>query len=531
MKGHFFSKPIPFKYLLFAAIVLLIPALFINLGKMPMIGDESIRALVAFEMLLSGDWITPTIAGGLYFNKPPLYNWVLTLSMWLSGSTAEFWVRFPNQIFLMVFAAVIFLFTRRQLGNKLALINGLAIITCGRILVWDANYALIDISFSLLVYLSFMLMFHFFNKQKYSYLFILTYIIASATFLMKGIPAIAFQAISLLVLFIWGKQLKKLFLPSHFLAMGIFVFLVGSYYFLFNLKNPGVLPEIVKTLIYESTHKTGVKMGFWPTFGHLFTFPFELFYHFLPWTLPLFLLLFKKTFINTFKNSFIKYNAIIFFANIIIYWLSPEAFPRYLFMMMPLVFTIGFYAYSESDKNIVKQILDYLPLIASFIAIGLLLYVPFFLNEKGILNMALLSLLFIALFIFIIYLWKKQTTNRIILLAFFLLSFKIAYNLFVIPSRAENTANTTVKTESIRIANQYEGQQFFVAANIPTISMYYFSSARHSLLKLSSKEVSDGIVVVTQKREAPDGAVLKDSISFRYYPNKAYIFEVHSRLK
>ncbi len=40
---------------------LLIPALLINLGMLPLIGDEAIRAVVALEMMASGDYITPTL--------------------------------------------------------------------------------------------------------------------------------------------------------------------------------------------------------------------------------------------------------------------------------------------------------------------------------------------------------------------------------------------------------------------------------------------------------------------------------------
>lgn len=56
---------------------LLIPALFINLGKMPLSSDEPTRSVVALEMNLSGNYVTPTINGDYYYNKPPLYNWIL----------------------------------------------------------------------------------------------------------------------------------------------------------------------------------------------------------------------------------------------------------------------------------------------------------------------------------------------------------------------------------------------------------------------------------------------------------------------
>ena len=63
------------KWFYIAAIFLLLPALLINLGILTFIDDEGIRSLVALEMKLSGNYITPTLNGEFYYNKPPLYNW------------------------------------------------------------------------------------------------------------------------------------------------------------------------------------------------------------------------------------------------------------------------------------------------------------------------------------------------------------------------------------------------------------------------------------------------------------------------
>ncbi|MEO1712743.1 MAG: hypothetical protein AAFU60_05350, partial [Bacteroidota bacterium] len=69
--------PSPPWALLLLLLVVLLPALCVHLGILTYIDDEAIRALVALEMNLSQDYITPTLSGDLYFNKPPLYNWFL----------------------------------------------------------------------------------------------------------------------------------------------------------------------------------------------------------------------------------------------------------------------------------------------------------------------------------------------------------------------------------------------------------------------------------------------------------------------
>ncbi|HEY9844598.1 MAG TPA: glycosyltransferase family 39 protein, partial [Candidatus Caenarcaniphilales bacterium] len=52
---------------------------------------------VAREMLLRGDWVTPTLNGAPYLNKPPLLYWLVAASIQLLGFT-EFACRLPLAI-------------------------------------------------------------------------------------------------------------------------------------------------------------------------------------------------------------------------------------------------------------------------------------------------------------------------------------------------------------------------------------------------------------------------------------------------
>ena len=74
-----------------------------NYGKMQMIDDEGIRALVAVEMMNSGEYLTPTLGGDLYLKKPPLFNWFIVGSYKLFGEVNEWSLRFPTICFLLIF--------------------------------------------------------------------------------------------------------------------------------------------------------------------------------------------------------------------------------------------------------------------------------------------------------------------------------------------------------------------------------------------------------------------------------------------
>ena len=50
-----------------------------------MVPDEGRYAGVAWEMLRSGDWLTPTLNGLPFFHKPPLFYWLSGAALWLFG--------------------------------------------------------------------------------------------------------------------------------------------------------------------------------------------------------------------------------------------------------------------------------------------------------------------------------------------------------------------------------------------------------------------------------------------------------------
>ena len=46
-----------------------------------MLPDEGRYVGVAWEMLSSGDWLTPTLDGLPFFHKPPLFYWLTALAL------------------------------------------------------------------------------------------------------------------------------------------------------------------------------------------------------------------------------------------------------------------------------------------------------------------------------------------------------------------------------------------------------------------------------------------------------------------
>ena len=326
------------------ALALLLPAFLYHLGVVSVfLGvDEATRAMVSWEMILSGEYFTPSINGEYYFKKPPLYNWILIIFFKIFGYS-EFVMRVPNILALILFGYVIFHFNKSKFSRNQAILLGLMIISCLRVIFWESYFAYIDILFSAIVYAMMMHIYKQFEKDSLVKLFLGAYVLTAFAYLLKGLPAIVFLGLSLLCLFLLKKSFKKLFSAAHFIGIGVFICILGSYYFLYQKTNG--LDSIFTTLWNESLKRTASNSTILDTLKHIIVFPFEMSYHYLPWLLFIpfvFTEAGKKIFSD---EPYFKYCLYLFLANIWVYWLSPNVYPKYILMLIPLVYTFSFKAY------------------------------------------------------------------------------------------------------------------------------------------------------------------------------------------
>jgi len=87
--------------------------------------DEPAFAETSREMLLSGDWVTPTFNFAPRFDKPILFYWLIALAYALFG-VGEFAARIWSAAFATLLVLSIYLFGRLALEPRGALLGGLA---------------------------------------------------------------------------------------------------------------------------------------------------------------------------------------------------------------------------------------------------------------------------------------------------------------------------------------------------------------------------------------------------------------------
>ena len=82
-----------------------------------MLPDEGRYIGVAWAMLRSGDWLTPTLDGLPYFHKPPLFYWLTGLALQLFGVN-EWAGRLASVFGALLAVGGLFFFVRRYAGER-----------------------------------------------------------------------------------------------------------------------------------------------------------------------------------------------------------------------------------------------------------------------------------------------------------------------------------------------------------------------------------------------------------------------------
>lgn len=507
---------------------LLVAGLFVvlvsHLGYLPLDtrSDEPRRALVALEMILSGDYITPTLNGERYFNKPPLYNWIIIGAYRLFGDYSSFALRFPMLVSLLLFGLTVFSFARRYVSSTIAFAVAMMTLTSGRVLLYDSMLGLIEITFSWVTYASMMLVFHFERKRQFWLLYVVTYALTAIGFLLKGLPPVAFQGLTLLSWFVYTRQVKRLFHPAHLLGIALFLLIIGSYYWAYFSRNAIPLRDVFSVIVSESAKRTGLRFGWGKTLLHLVTFPGEVMYHFAPYLLLL-VLLFRRGLRQILQgNRFVAFNALAFCVNVLIYWTSPEVYGRYLIGLVPLLFTVLAYMYYEysSPADKPRWWVERIWLVmTAIVAIGCwtAVFHPATRTIPGVIwKTAILSCLLLILT------WQQHlpSPNRLGLMLAVMIVIRLGINWLVLPGRyvtRQFYKDSAEQAARLTVGHPLYGYRATVGNdNATDVSSFHITALRGDILRKTTRKlpgayyIADSVSLVGERYEVVSRLVLFD---------------------
>lgn len=91
-------------------------------------GSEGRWAVIAREMIQTGDYFLPTINGQVYFDKPLLSYWAIIPFAWLTGVT-ETTARLPGALAGIATVGIVYALGRRLFGRETGFLGGIVLIT------------------------------------------------------------------------------------------------------------------------------------------------------------------------------------------------------------------------------------------------------------------------------------------------------------------------------------------------------------------------------------------------------------------
>ncbi len=444
--------------IIMAAVALLLLALLAFNAIQPLRAEEPRRALVAYEMLNDGNFINPHLHGENYYNKPPVYNWLIAGSMKMFG-TGPGAARLPGVLSFICIGLLIYFILKTRLDKQQSMLTAFAFLTSAELLFYGTiNTAEIDIFYALITMLQVGCIFWFHEKNDYLKLFVYSYLFMGIGFLTKGIPSLAFQAITLVAYLAQQRKFVKLFSWQH--ALGIFLGVGIIVFYLFLYSKEADVAGFLSQQFKESSQRTANEYGLKDVVLQLFRFPIFLFEKLLPWSLFAGFLLLKPVRQFLMKDKLYNFMMVFLLANIIIYWTAPDPRARYLYMFFPFIIALLVAAAYHSNwaKSRYAQVLEKV-FIATLALAGLgVIALPFVFHIASAFNI-LIALLCSAGLFFLAYRYyhSQHQIGSLWFLITGMIIVRIAYTVFVLPHISKIIVEQqylNITKSMLRIANQ-----------------------------------------------------------------------------
>jgi 4-amino-4-deoxy-L-arabinose transferase-like glycosyltransferase len=421
------------KNLILLTFGLLLAGLFINLGLQPLYLEEPRRAIIAMEMAERENLWVPTELGEYYYNKPPVFNWILILSAKLFGGFNEWAMRLPTVLSTLGIVFLMWYMGRCYIDEYFGWQSGLMFATCGSVLLFFSQLGEIDIFYALVSLLGFVALFQGFQQRRWWWMFGGFYAFHAIGMLTKGLPSLMFIGLTLPA-WLWYKgELKRLLSIPHWFGILTWGLITGGYLFQYSKFND--LESLLTVWLGQVEERTIAEQGFQRLLTHFILYPLDSLKDLLPFSL-LAIFFWRKRILDVLKqNEWILFAAIVVAVNFPVYWVSPGAKQRYLYMFFPLMLAIGLWMLRRSENLKIKKIFRILSgVFLGAISIGgtLLYFLPQFDFLPFRIGFAIAAGIS---FFLVLWWWKLEPHRELHALILSMLLFRITFDMTVLPHR------------------------------------------------------------------------------------------------
>ena len=217
---------------------------FFGLAYFGLIGaDEPRYAQVAREMLARHDWITPTLGGKPWLEKPPLYYWQAMLAYRVFG-VSDWAARLPSAVDATLMVIAIYLFLKRfRPGFQL---DGALMTASAAGVIGFARAASTDMPLAAMFTIALLAWYAWYESESRRYLAVF-YCFLAFGMLAKG-PVAPLLAAMIIFIFAAAKRNFRLISRTFWIpGMVLFCVLAGSWYVAVQIENP----EFLRVFIFE----------------------------------------------------------------------------------------------------------------------------------------------------------------------------------------------------------------------------------------------------------------------------------------
>ena len=315
--------------------------------------DETRYADMARSMLQTKDFVTLSLDNKIFWDKPPLFFWILDIFYFLfnkiSFLSQEFIVRIPSVIAALSVVAMIYFQTKKNISKKIAIISALILATTVEFVIFS-RVSILDMILTANIAISTYcgLMTYFVKETNKKYFWWLFYAFSAFGVLTKGIPAVVVPFGTMFFVGLKYKNLKEFFKPQYFIV-GALIFLLISlpwHLMMFHIHGNEFIKEYIikhhfkRFLGSNEIGREHTLIYYLPTF----------LIGFLPWSLS-FILGLKKLIISN-KNKFITMNLIGFVFTFVFFSISKTKLITYILPLYPFAAILTSYIWLKFDKEV-----------------------------------------------------------------------------------------------------------------------------------------------------------------------------------
>ena len=262
---------------------------------------------------------------------------------------------------------------------------------------------------------------------------------------------------------------------------------------------------------------------------HLFVFPLKTLIALIPWSILIIFIFRKNFFQEIFSNNILKIALIVFLGNYFVYWISPGANQRYVYMLYPfliLVFSHFYFKYKDYDEiktKIFNIFILILILIFDIVSIGL----PFLVKQLS--YSVIISIIFTLIFSVLLYCTFKSKL-KIVYLILALITFRIMFDLVYLPIKSKSGDSYREKTNGIKVSqivqtcNPKANLYYYGKDKLPHGLLFYLEREQKKIIKRKLKLNKKDIFL--SKPEYLKGIKFKELYSFEVKKNKYILFKL-----